>query len=84
MKLKYKYDPQDYEACHLLSDDMRAFYIAYEKHKNEPNNDTEFELKQAYDLLYFSIKHRAVEECITDQERNEMWAYFEELKVKNL
>lgn len=41
MKLKYKYDPQDYKKCHLLSDDMRAFYEAYEKHKNNPNTYTE-------------------------------------------
>lgn len=50
MKLKYKYDPQDYKKCHLLSDDMRAFYEAYEKHKNNPNTYTEL-------LIYVFLKN---------------------------
>lgn len=76
MENKYKYNPENYRELPLLTGDMIDFYSKYENHKLTPNKENYFSFKRSWDTLYFSIKHRAVEESITDEIRDEMWSYF--------
>jgi hypothetical protein len=62
-----------------LSDDMTDFYRLLEIYSNEKTNMNETLLyKQSIDL-FFSIKHRVVEGCITEYQAQEMRDYFREL-----
>ncbi|WP_312908962.1 glycosyltransferase [Tissierella praeacuta] len=74
--IQYKYNPESYKNYFLLYDDMKDFYYKLEMYKKNPTELMKISLKGALQTLHFSIKHRAVEGYISDDERDEMWDYF--------
>jgi hypothetical protein len=74
--LKYKYNPDDFEGMSFLPDDMRAFYTQAEVYNKDKTEANDAMLYTASIDLFFSIKHRAVEGCITKEQAREMQNYF--------
>ena len=79
MKSVYKYNPEDYKGILGLSDDLTEFYRLYEQYRAGKNDDSLFALKNHWENLFFTIKHREVEDTLSPLLASEIRGYLEEL-----
>ena len=77
-QLLYKYKPSDFQAFINLGEDISHFYKLLEEHRDGINPDSWFYLRNQWERLFFSIKHREME-GLNPIVADEMRYYFEEL-----
>ena len=58
---KYKYNPEDFRGMQFMSDDLTAFYRSFEAYKKEKAKSAWWELRDHWENLFFTIKHRELE-----------------------
>ena len=75
----YKYAPEDYEGVLGLSDDLSKFYHLYEQYRTDRTQDSLFALKNHWEVLFFTIKHREVEGFLSPVLASETRDYLEGL-----
>lgn len=74
----YKYNPEDFRNFLMLSEDIKNFYNLLEEYKYSNDKDIWFYLRQQWEQLFFSIKHRELE-GLNPVVASEMREYFEDL-----
>ena len=79
VKSVYKYNPKDYEGILGLSSDLSTFYELYEQYRADRTNDSLFALKNHWENLFFTIKHRELEGFLSPMLASETRDYLEEL-----
>ena len=80
----YKYNPADFEGILEFPNELEEFYRLHEIHKSSGDRGDWFDLLAHWtNLLFFSIKHRALEGWITENTASELCEYLEELLYDN-
>jgi len=76
---RYKYNPDDF--CNILgmSEDLSNFYKSLEIYRENENDDTWFPLRNRWEDLFFTIKHRAVEGALHPVTAQDIRSYLEVL-----
>ena len=76
---KYKYNPEDFRNMYGLSEDLAAFYKLLERYKESNTFVNRMEFLNAWEDVFFSIKHREVEGRLNPVVASEIRAYLEEI-----
>lgn len=76
---KYKYNPENFRHMLNIADDLSEFYRLLEIYRENENDDNWFYLRECWETLFFSIKHREVEGYLNPVKAQEMRNYLEEL-----
>jgi hypothetical protein len=79
MDCTYRYNPDDYKSVLGLADDLSEFYRLYEKYRGDKTRDSLFALKNHWESLFFTIKHREAEGFLSPTFASEARDYLEEL-----
>ena len=79
MNSAYRYNPEDYEGVLGLADDLSEFYRLYEQCRGDRTRDSLFALKNHWESLFFTIKHREAEGFLSPVFASEAMGYLEEL-----
>ena len=79
MNRAYKINPENYKRILGLSDDLAKFYQLYELHCMDKTQDSFYALRNQWEILFFTIKHREVEGFLSPMVADEIRGYLEEL-----
>jgi len=70
----YDYMPEDIKELSVeLAEDLQEFYEKLEAMEAEPKDENRWEVEKWWEIVFFSIKHRLIEDAIDE-------AYAENLK----
>ena len=75
----YKYSPEEYNGILGLSEDLFEFYHLYEQYRADRTPDSLFALKNHWEVLFFTIKHREAEGFLSPVLASETRDYLEGL-----
>ena len=76
---RYKYNPDDFQNMFGLSEDLTAFYNSLEKYKQHSTFENRIDFLNAWEDVFFSIKHREVEGVLNPIFASELRAYLEDI-----
>ena len=79
MESKYKYNPDDFNGILGMTGELDIFYRLYEAYKKEKTRDNRFSLRNHWEDLFFTIKHREVEGFLNPVIAQEIREYLEML-----
>ena len=77
--VRYKYMPKDFEGMSDLPEDLEAFYKTLEIYKESDLFVDRVEFREAWETLFFSIKHREVEGYLNPALASELRSYLAEV-----
>jgi hypothetical protein len=75
----YKYNPDDFNGMLGMSGELVVFYTLYESDKKEKTQNSRFALKNHWEDLFLTIKHREVEGFLNPSDAHDIREYLEVL-----
>ena len=76
---QYKYNPNDFNNMFGLSEDLTGFYNSLERYKEHDTFENKIEFFNAWEDVFFSIKHREVEGILNPVLASKLRAYLEDI-----
>ena len=82
--MKYKYDPEMFNGISNLSEELSVFYTLLDQYEEEKSTRNKLFLQKHGDDLFFTIKHRELEGCLSKTAAEELRMYMRELLYDRL
>ena len=79
MNTKYRYNPKDFEGIPFLGEELALFYSFLEDYKKSWKNKELWALKNHWEMLFFTIKHRELDGYISARTAEDIRDYLEEV-----
>jgi len=79
MNGNYKYNSYDFNGMLGMSGELVVFYKLYESDKKEKTQNSRFALKNHWEDLFLTIKHREVEGFLNPSDAHNIREYLEVL-----
>jgi hypothetical protein len=76
---KYRYNPDDFQNMFGLSEDLEGFYNSLERYKKQSSFENRIHFMNAWEDVFFSIKHREVEGILNPVFASELRDYLEDI-----
>ena len=75
----YRYNPVDFMKMKRMPEDLSGFYSRLEEYSSVPTDENLWHLRNQWEILFFTIKHREVAGFLNPAQADEMRKYLEEL-----
>ena len=72
---KYEYMPEDFEDKGGFDEDLRGFYRLLEQYNADKTPGNRGLLRNEYEIVFYSLKHRVLEGFITEDAWNDVNKY---------